>query len=86
MKGQQFFVLVSVASVTYPGLEKLGFLEHESLCPEKQFKRMFYTSKFCALCDVRRYMCLPHQVPCHVIETKSGTVVSIRTTSLTWRH
>ena len=41
-------------------------------------------------------MCLPHQVPCHVpnhvdyakinIETKSGTVVSIRTTSLTWRH
>ena len=47
---------------------------------------------FCAPCDVRRYICSPHRLPCHVpnkkdygkinVETNSGAAVSTRTTSL----
>ena len=65
------------------------------LAPKSKFRRMLCTSEICAPCDVRRYTCLPHCVPCCSqnetdygkinVETNSCIAVSTRTTSLTWR-
>ena len=46
-----------------PGLEKLGFLVHESLCSSKQVQENIVHLKI--LFNVLRYTCLPHRVPCH---------------------
>ena len=92
--GKSLFELTEVKSigifVCISGQEKLSFLVHKSPYFWSKFRRMLCTSKFCAPCDVRRYTCLPHCVPCHVpneidygninFETNSGTAVSTRMT------
>ena len=44
-------------------LEKLGFLVHESLYSSKQAQENVGPLIFCATCDFRRHMSLPHHVP-----------------------
>ena len=51
--------------ITHPGLEKLGFLAHESLCSSNQVSENIVHLIILYFLALYRYTCLPHLVPHH---------------------